>query len=46
MDAVGKAGKLLEKFAAAGKAAVEEAAKQAADKPVDKSKVEETQPPQ
>jgi len=42
MDAVGKAGKLLEKVAAAGKAAVEEAAKQSADK----DKVEETPPPQ
>jgi hypothetical protein len=37
MDAVGKAGKFLEKIAAAGKAAVEEAVK---------PKVEETQPPQ
>ena len=32
MDAVGKAGKLLEKFAAAGKAAVEEAAKKGPEK--------------
>ena len=39
MDAVGKAGKLLEKVAAAGKAAVEEAAKAAS-----KDKVEETPP--
>ena len=37
MDAVGKAGKLLERVAAAGKAAVEEAAK----RPDDKAKVEE-----
>ena len=42
MDAVGKAGKLLEKVAAAGKAAVEEAAKKSADK----DKVEETPPAQ
>src|SRR5207249_1263235 len=42
MDAVGKAGKLLEKVAAAGKAAVEEAAK----KSTDKDKVEETPPAQ
>ncbi len=40
MDAVGKAGKMLEKFAAAGKAAVEQAAK----KPPEK--VEEPPPPQ
>src|SRR5256885_1275812 len=39
MDAVGKAGKLLEKVAAAGKAAVEEAAKKPAEK------VEEPPPP-
>jgi len=37
MDAVGKAGRLLEKVAAAGKAAVEQAAK----KPEEKGKVEE-----
>ncbi|HEY6156900.1 MAG TPA: DUF2281 domain-containing protein [Gemmatimonadales bacterium] len=42
MDAVGKAGKLLEKVAAAGKAAVEEASKKSADK----EKVEETPPGQ
>ncbi|PYP48575.1 MAG: hypothetical protein DMD42_01020 [Gemmatimonadetes bacterium] len=42
MDAVGKAGKLLEKVAAAGKAAVEEAAKKSAEK----DKVEETPPAQ
>ena len=42
MDAVGKAGKLLEKVAAAGKAAVEEATKKSADK----DKVEETPPAQ
>ena len=42
MDAVGKAGKLLEKVAAAGKAAVEEASK----KPADPGKVEETPPAQ
>jgi hypothetical protein len=42
MDAVGKAGKFLEKVAAAGKAAVEQAAKPSADKP----KVEETPPAQ
>ena len=42
MDAVGKAGKLLEKVAAAGKAAVEEASKKATDK----DKVEETPPAQ
>src|SRR5690349_17868372 len=46
MDAVGKAGKLLEKVAAAGKAAVEEAAKKSAEKPADKPKVEETPPAQ
>lgn len=40
MDAVGKAGRLLEGLAAAGKAAVEEAAKKPVDKPV-----EEAQPP-
>ena len=38
MDAVGKAGKLLEKVAAAGKAAVAEASK----KPAEKDKVEES----
>ena len=32
MDAVGKAGKILEKFAAAGKAAVEQAAKKPPEK--------------
>ena len=46
MDAVGKAGKLLEKVAAAGKAAVEEAAKKSAEKPADRPKVEETPPAQ
>jgi len=46
MDAVGKAGKLLEKVAAAGKAAVEEASKKSAEKPADKPKVEETPPAQ
>jgi len=40
MDAVGKAGKLLEKVAAAGKAAVEEATKKPAEQ------VEETPPSQ
>ena len=42
MDAVGKAGRLLEKVAAAGKAAVDEATKKTADK----EKVEETPPGQ
>ena len=42
MDAVGKAGKLLERVAAAGKAAVEEAQK----KNEDKGKVEEPPPSQ
>jgi hypothetical protein len=42
MDAVGKAGKFLERVAAAGRAAVEEAAKQSEDK----AKVEESPPPQ
>jgi hypothetical protein len=54
MDAVGKAGKLLEKVAAAGRAAVEEASKkpagkateQRADTPGDRAKVEETPPSQ
>lgn len=46
MDAVGKAGKFLEKVAAAGRAAVEEAAKTTAEKPADKPKVEETPPAQ
>jgi hypothetical protein len=54
MDAVGKAGKLLEKVAAAGRAAVEEASKKPAGKvgdpsaetPGDRAKVEETPPPQ
>ena len=41
MDAVGKAGRFFEGLAAAGKAAVEEAKKKPADKPV-----EETKPPQ
>lgn len=41
MDTVGKAGRFLEGLAAAGKAAVEDAAKQVTDKPV-----EETKPPQ
>jgi len=44
MDAVGKAGKFLERFAAAGKAAVEEAAKQADEKKGEPRKVEETPP--
>src|SRR2546425_367112 len=44
MDAVGKAGKFLERFAAAGKAAVEEAAKQADEKRGEPAKVEETPP--
>jgi hypothetical protein len=44
MDAVGKAGRFLERVAAAGKAAVGEAAKPAADK-ADPAKVEETPPP-
>jgi hypothetical protein len=42
MDAVGKAGRFFERVAAAGKAAVEEAAKPDAAQP----KVEETPPPQ
>jgi hypothetical protein len=54
MDAVGKAGRLLEKVAAAGRAAVEEASKKPAGKageppaetPGDRTKVEETPPPQ
>lgn len=46
MDAVGKAGKLLEKVAAAGKAAVEEASKKSGEKPADTPKVEETPPAQ
>ena len=46
MDAVGKAGKFLEKVAAAGKAAVEEAARTSTDKPTDTPKVEERPPPQ
>lgn len=45
MDAVGKAGKLLEKVAAAGKAAVEEASKKSAGKAAE-PKVEETPPAQ
>src|SRR5437879_12871740 len=44
MDAVGKAGKFLERFAAAGKAAVEEASKQADEKKGEPAKVEETPP--
>ena len=44
MDAVGKAGKFLERFAAAGKAAVEEAAKKADEKQGEPAKVEETPP--
>jgi hypothetical protein len=51
---VGKAGRLLEKVAAAGRAAVEEASKKPAGKageppaetPGDRTKVEETLPPQ
>jgi hypothetical protein len=46
MDAVGKAGKLLEKVAAAGRAAVEEASKKPAETPGDRAKVEETPPSQ
>jgi hypothetical protein len=46
MDAVGKAGKLLEKVAAAGRAAVEEATKKPAETPDDRAKVEETPPSQ
>jgi len=46
MDAVGKAGRLLEKVAAAGKAAVEEASKKAAEKENATEKVEETPPGQ
>jgi hypothetical protein len=42
MEAVGKAGKFLERVAAAGRAAVEEAAK----KSEEKAKVEESAPPQ
>ncbi|MFN2572737.1 MAG: hypothetical protein ABR537_14195 [Gemmatimonadales bacterium] len=38
MDAVGKAGKFFEGLAAAGKAAVEEAKKKPADKPVEETK--------
>ena len=38
MDTVGKAGKFLEGLAAAGKAAVEDAAKKVTDKPVEESK--------
>ena len=41
MDAVGKAGRILEGLAAAGKAAVDEAKKKQVDK-----QVEETKPPQ
>jgi len=44
MDAVGKAGRLLEKVAAAGKAAVEQASKKAPENA--KEKVEETPPGQ
>ncbi len=44
MDAVGKAGKLLERVAAAGKAAVDEASKKSAAPPA--QKVEETPPGQ
>ncbi len=44
MDAVGKAGKLLERVAAAGKAAVDEASKKSEPKP--DAKVEETPPAQ
>jgi hypothetical protein len=44
MDAVGRAGKLLERVAAAGKAAVDEAAKKGEPKP--DAKVEETPPAQ
>jgi len=45
MDAVGKAGRFFEGLAAAGKAAVEEAKKQAAT-PIPEKQVEETKPPQ
>ena len=45
MDTVGKAGKFLEGLAAAGKAAVEDAAKKVTDKTGDKP-VEESKPPQ
>ncbi|HYK81774.1 MAG TPA: hypothetical protein VEU55_01400 [Gemmatimonadales bacterium] len=44
MDAVGKAGKFLERVAAAGKAAVEEASKKG--EPKGPAKVEETPSPQ
>ena len=46
MDAVGKAGRLLEKVAADGKAAVEQASKKAAEKDNATEKVEETPPGQ
>jgi len=46
MDAVGKAGRLLEKVAAAGRAAVEQASKKAAEKENATEKVEETPPGQ
>ena len=46
MDAVGKAGRLLEKVAAAGKAAVEQASKKAAEKENATEKVVETPPGQ
>ncbi len=44
MDAVGKAGRFLEGLAAAGKAAVEDAAKKVTDKATD-TPVEESKPP-
>src|SRR5205085_7237311 len=46
MDAVGKAGRLLEKVAAAGKAAGEEAAKKSPENQKANGKVEETPPGQ
>jgi len=46
MDAVGKAGRLLEKVAAAGKAAVEQASKKSPENQKASEKVEETPPGQ
>ena len=46
MDAVGKAGRLLEKVAAAGKAAVEQASKKSPENQKANEKVEETPPGQ
>jgi len=43
---VGKAGKLLEKVAAAGKAAVEEAAKQSAERPAASGETDKTPTPE